>query len=172
MDQPWINMDQRGSSVLQLPPWRFCHALSPFSVQTHGSCVMRSALSPFSVESVQRPLTWHASTRHAPRVMLHASCSTRHDSTRHAPRVMLHASCSTRHDSTRHAPRVHVLTHAPRPDSCVHASTHSAAPFSRSIQPLHSAAPFSPRGGISHRLYPLGQCPINALNFAPLSYTA
>ena len=153
MDQPWINMDQRGSSVLQLPPWRFCHALSPFSVQTHGSCVMRSALSPFSVESVQRPLTWHASTRHA-------------------PRVMLHASCSTRHDSTRHAPRVHVLTHAPRPDSCVHASTHSAAPFSRSIQPLHSAAPFSPRGGISHRLYPLGQCPINALNFAPLSYTA
>ena len=93
-DQPWINVDQRGSSVFSLS---LQHVAAAFSLQpaaavlTHGSCVMRHAswlirhaLSPFSVQRVQRqasgvrrqahgscvPLTWHAS---CVRLMAHAS---------------------------------------------------------------------------------------------------
>ena len=135
------------------------HALSPFSVMrpdswlmAHASCVMRHASCVMRHAScvmrhascVMRPLTWHAST--------HVACVMRHASThvacvmRPASGVMAHASCVMRHASC-------VMRHA-------------------SIQ-QYSAVPFSPpawRRGISHRLDPLGQCPINALNFAPLRY--
>ena len=87
--------------------------------------------------------------RHASGVLTHGSCVMRHASGVHAPRSTLHAP-----RSTLHAPRS--TLHAPR-------STRPAG-----IQ-QHSAPP---AGGISHRLDPLGQCPINALNFAPLSYMA
>ena len=136
----WIN---HGSSVDQSgSTWIKRLQLPPAAhvscVMCHVSCVMCHALSPFSVMTPDSWLMCPRSTRHAPRVMLHASCSTRH-----TPRVMLHVS-------TRHAPRV-----------MLHVSTLAA-----SIQPLHSAPGAMP--GISHRLDPLGQCPINAFYFAPL----
>ena len=99
--------------------------------------------------------------------MAHASCVLTHGSCVNALSpfsVMTHASCGHSR-GMRHASCVmRPLTwHA----SCVmrHASTNVA-----SIQPLHSAP--RRRRGISHRLDPLGQCPINALHFAPLSYMA
>ena len=112
----------------------------------HASCVMRPR--------VRRPDSWLM--RHASCVLTHGSRVMRHASGVHAPRSTLHAPRSTLHAprSTLHAPRS--TLHAPR-------STRPAG-----IQ-QHSAPP---AGGISHRLDPLGQCPINALNFAPLSYMA
>ena len=104
--------------------------------------------------------------------MAHASCVMRPASTLHAPRSTLHAPRSTLHAprSTLHAPRSTLHAHAPR--STLHAPR-STLHAPRSTRPAgiqqHSAPP---AGGISHRLDPLGQCPINALNFAPLSYMA
>ena len=95
--------------------------------------------------------------------MAHASCVMRPDSW-----LTRHASCVRRPRSTLHAPRS--TLHAPR--STLHAPR-STLHAPRSTRPAgiqqHSAPP---AGGISHRLDPLGQCPINALNFAPLSYMA
>ena len=148
MDQPWIN---HGSTWISVDQASF--SLPPSRLMAHVSCVMTPdswlMAHVSGVESVQRPDSWL--TRHAPRVMLHASCSTRH-----APRV--HASCSTRHAPRvmRHASTLHASC-VMRPRSTRHASCVMLHAFSRSIQPLHSA----PRGGISHRLDP----PINALLF-------
>ena len=98
---------------------------------------------------VRRPDSWLM--RHASCVLTHGSRVMRHASGVHAPRSTLHAP-----RSTLHAPRS--TLHAPR----------STPTRPAGIQ-QHSAPP---AGGISHRLDPLGQCPINALNFAPLSYMA
>ena len=84
MDQPWINVDQRGSAA--------------FSVMARVSCVMRhaSCVRRPRIESVQRPDSWltcHASCVHAPRstcpagVLTHGSC------------VLTHGSCVMRPDS-------------------------------------------------------------------------
>ena len=97
----WINhgstMDQHGSTWIKRPS-AFRHGAF---VMRHASCVMRSALSPFSVLT---PDSWLM--RHAFSVMAHASCVQRPDS-----RLMAHASCSTLHasSSTRHASGV--MTH-------------------------------------------------------------
>ena len=143
MDQrgsTWINRLQRhGSRVMRPDSWLTCHA---FSVLARGACV--HALSPFSVMAhascVQRPgscVMAHASgvMTHASGVMAHASGVMAHASTLHAPRVRrpAHASCvmrprSTRPRSTLHAPRS--TLHAPR------VRRHSAAPFS---PPRHGA---------------------------------
>ena len=189
MDQPWINMDQRGSSAFSLPAVAHVscvHALSLFSVLTPDSRVMRPR-----IESIQRPDSWLM--LHASGVMAHASGVMAHASGVHAPRVRRHGSCVRRHGSCSTRPASGVMAHASgvhaprstRPASTLHASgvhaprvlTHGSCVHSRGMRHAsgvrqHSAAPFSPPGmapgGISHRLDPLGQYPINTLHCAPL----
>ena len=158
MDQPWLNMDQRGSAA--------------FSVLTHGACVRKNMYpkSHFWVHIILAHascLMAHAS--HASRLTPHASRVRRHDSCvrRHASGVMRHASCVRRHGSCVRRPRVRrprVRRHA----SGVHASgvmrPRVRRPASCVMRRGGHSAPRHGAGGISHRLDPLGQCPRNAFH--------
>ena len=122
MDQPWINMDQRGSSVFSLSlqrhgsrvmrpdSWLMRHALSPFSVMAHGSCVMAHG------SCVSRPMR-HASDSWLMRPT-HVACVEsvqRHGS---CVRLMAHASHASgswlmRPMRQTHGSCVRLMAHAP-----------------------------------------------------------
>ena len=185
MDQPWINMDQRGSTALQparrgscvrknmYPKSRFrvhiilAHAFSlpavahashvlDSCVMTHGSCVMR-------------PTPWLM--RHASHAVAHASCV-------HVSRVMCHESRMSpfsvprpglmRHGSRLMRPRLtcqasHAVAHAScvmDHVSCVHVSCvprrGSCVMRPRVMRPTHVA-------GIQPRSAPFIRRPLSVM---------
>ena len=134
MDQPWINMDQRGSTAFSLqpsacPPWLTCHGSCVMAhvscVMAHASCVRLMAHASHA-SGVRRPAS--GVRRQASGVMRPASCVPRFKLMAHASCVMAHGSCVMAHGSC-------VMRHA----SGVRRQTPRAP-----IQPPHSAAPFSP----------------------------
>ena len=160
-DQPWINMDQRGSSVLQ--PAVIAHASEKTCTRKAvfgyiSFWLMRSACPPW----LMRP-TSHVMA-HVSCVMAHVSCVMCHESwlMRHASWLMAHASWLMRHASwlMRSACPPWLMRHASwlmrhgswlmRPTLQPHSAPFSRRPLSvmtttRRRQSIHATAPrFAP----------------------------